>query len=1077
MKSKFQAYAQPYSRTPSETLDGVVSEEKDRNLEVSNKDMISETTNNISIPSNPIKHEYTFSPGIPHVEHDDMGSFGSLWASSPTDKIEKIGLGNASCKANYGLSSLLNTSGGGNYYNAHSSTTRNALPYNMTFGSFNFSTSMLSQSINSNSYQTVSSDTAGNYMRSPYVLNVVKKMESKDRNFDGEKVIHTSQVKFPDSRNPISTNTPIDVPDLLIQSPSDCPFPVSFRSKKFMEQRTFSGIEPVGDAESSVPDLADLDYFSDKNKHPPQTGSVKTILLSISEATARENALQGSPAEKDGSVSYGNRKSFAVPSQQRTKPTTVSFAERELEDTVGLKSSPSAFSSSFKSFVKPHQYRRRYSLNSDGTIEGAGGPGAGGDSGPVKGMISFRHQGSLYSWRNPEKSVENDSYSYGYTTLSNDDMQSFSTRPALPNSLSYVDISKVASASTTLSDFAIPDDDEGEEEEGEGEDASVGSAAGVSSTCMTDRLQKWKTKSGLRFVNQYQVLEDLGHGTCARVKLAYDTVHSRLVALKEVLRADPKRRLGGPTQAQLHHESFVREVAVMRRLRHKNIVRLYEVIEDPNADELYLVMQYVDKGVVADIQLNDDSDKVCEPMAPSRVGQIGRQVLAGLEYLHHRNVVHRDIKPQNILIDSNSVSYLSDFGLAEVFDRQYIQRMHQMMEQSMSQNRDQIITEASDRVQKIWGVKGTVLFIAPEVWKGSSTNGKPMDIWAMGVTLFSLLTGRLPFTTIEAVKDPTRLAIPTEYGAGWTKLLKGMLEHDPIKRLTVSQARFQLKKIIRIQTEQDSIKSIVITDHTLKPPHPSNPAKTAEDDNPINDLDSPKKFALTPSPVLEAVKSAPLAPQKPPLEDLLPIKLSLGTPPVKLMPPTDRSAALRRGCQRCQWMSFCNIRSSSPRLTYGSSTKSSTALVEGIEASGKQIVHLSVVDETNEVPKNANDGGAESKATETSANSLKQIYTFPRAGGSMHLPEMQGKSFKVRRHTTRFIGHLSSSLAKIAALNESQKQPSTLASQNSRTPQLPPLANLLSTSSAKASSERVKSVSSLTNHPTYPLKKDATGKY
>ena len=103
------------------------------------------------------------------------------------------------------------------------------------------------------------------------------------------------------------------------------------------------------------------------------------------------------------------------------------------------------------------------------------------------------------------------------------------------------------------------------------------------------------------------------------------------------------------------------EVAVMKKLRHKNIVTLHEVIDDPEAEKLYLVMQYVDKGPIATVQ----RDGTCTVrISPDRLAHVGRQVAAGLEYLHSKGVVHRDVKPENLLVDSNDRVFLADFASA-----------------------------------------------------------------------------------------------------------------------------------------------------------------------------------------------------------------------------------------------------------------------------------------------------------------------------------------------------------------------------------------------------------------------------
>ncbi|CCW60445.1 unnamed protein product [Phytomonas sp. EM1] len=1014
MKSKVQTHVRSYSSTPSITSDTLTSEEKrDFNAEISNSNVIPEVNQNAPIPSNVAKHGYVFSS---NTQNCDMDSFGSLWTSFPTDKINILKRNDSSWRANYTINSLVNLSNSScnQHPNTQLAIPGKALSCNKTFSSLNFSASILSQSSNSSSYQTVSSSTAWSCIGSPYVLNIIKRRESKDLHSDSEKIL-SAQARVPESENQVKLQT-LNIPEVIAHSPSEFSSLSIHKGKRHAVQITCAGIDQTGGTEGDRHGLAGLNSFLMKREPASRDTSVPTISPTISEATTHENFslndFQGVPTAKVASATDVVDPSPAVSTQQRTKAATVSFAEGKIKYTASSKNMQSAYPISFQSFSKGNQYHRKRSMGSEVTIEG-------GYAACAKGMISFRSRGSNYSWRNIGSSIGNQSYSFGYVTLSNDDTQSLSMYPVPPYNRPSVNITQAPDlSSTTPSDLSVNSDDD-----------SIASAPDVMNMCMTNAMRKWKTKSGLRFINQYQILEGIGHGTSAKVKLAYDTVHTRLVALKEVLRADLKRRLGGPTQAQLNYESFMREVSVMKRLRHRNIVHLYEVIDDPNAEELYLVMQYVDRGVIADIKLSDNTDKVCEPIPPSQLVQVVRQALAGLEYLHRHNVVHRDIKPQNILMDSNGVLYLSDFGLAEVFDKQSLQRMHHIMEQSMVQSKDLCVTEAHARVQKIWGVKGTMLFLAPEVWKGSSTNGKPVDIWAMGVTLFTLLTGRLPFTTIDAVRDPTKPVIPTEYGVEWTELLKGMLEREPKKRMTVSQARLQVKKLINIQGKQNSTKELA--DCTPNEQQRKPPKEITSENNRMRGFYSLRKFASPRSPAEQGTQSACLAPMPQP-GPLSPIKRSLSTPPTSGGPIPETRPVIRRRCQRCRWLSLCSVGSNLPRLPFESLTRTSARSVGEVDMLEKQTGDPRVPCRSVGVSDNTSDENIGNKPTGTLLSSFRQIYPSPRSDVSLNLPRVQGTAQCVEKTTTDpHSSHPSSCMYNIGLLREPKNQTSTLSSLNS----------------------------------------------
>ncbi|EKF39225.1 protein kinase, putative [Trypanosoma cruzi marinkellei] len=313
----------------------------------------------------------------------------------------------------------------------------------------------------------------------------------------------------------------------------------------------------------------------------------------------------------------------------------------------------------------------------------------------------------------------------------------------------------------------------------------------------TGKLSVFRGEDGTKHINHYQIIKEIGRGACGKVQLAYDMENNTLVAIKVVKRADTKFRIGGQTNAQKQFSALQREIAVMKKLRHKNIVSLYEVIDDPNAKKLYLVMMYVDKGPIGRVNCPPDAKEdtqVCTPIPKNELAWYARQILAGLEYLHQHKIVHRDIKPENILVDRNKHVFLADFGVAEVFDTSNRERMEAMMHESLMAIRASGGTHQGQGIS-IQGTKGTMLFMAPELWKGDSSYASPVDMWALGVTLYILLTGMLPFITLDDIMDPALPVIPTSYGDKWTDLLQGLLDRDPSKRITVRAARAIVKSM------------------------------------------------------------------------------------------------------------------------------------------------------------------------------------------------------------------------------------------------------------------------------------------
>jgi len=257
-------------------------------------------------------------------------------------------------------------------------------------------------------------------------------------------------------------------------------------------------------------------------------------------------------------------------------------------------------------------------------------------------------------------------------------------------------------------------------------------------------------------LNQFVVLNALGKGAQGAVFLAVDTDSDELRAIKAVARPARGVRVSVARRKQL--EDLAREVSIMKRLRHRNVVALHEVIDDPTHDTMYLVLQYVPHGPLA--KMNPDGS-VSTTYPPAVLVGYAQQLCAGLQYLHRHGVIHRDIKPENILLGANDQVYLADFGVSEAFD-------------------DATSQEAPAR--RVSGTRGTPAFLAPELLAlglneattavhpssggdgsgsdGSAasprprvpagTDGEAVDVWALGITLYALLYGKLPWEFTDA---------------------------------------------------------------------------------------------------------------------------------------------------------------------------------------------------------------------------------------------------------------------------------------------------------------------------------------
>ncbi|KAL4100407.1 hypothetical protein PRIC1_008201 [Phytophthora ramorum] len=261
-------------------------------------------------------------------------------------------------------------------------------------------------------------------------------------------------------------------------------------------------------------------------------------------------------------------------------------------------------------------------------------------------------------------------------------------------------------------------------------------------------------------INNYIILETLGTGGYAEVKLCKEKLSGKLFAMKFINRDVMKKdKLG--KQSKL--DDIKREIAIMKKLNHPNVLRLYEVMDDPKMNKLFLVLEYMKHGDMLSFQKKKHPQGMLENLRDRDLHSVFLQVILGLAYLHEQKIVHGDIKPQNLLVGEKDVVKIADFGIS----------------QSLYGSK-----------QKITDVAGTPAFMSPEMCSGEEYSGQLADVWALGATIFMLKFGNPPFLAKSAMRmferiqnDP--LVFPSAIDPLLAHLLNGMLIKAPQKRLTL----------------------------------------------------------------------------------------------------------------------------------------------------------------------------------------------------------------------------------------------------------------------------------------------------
>ncbi|XP_073482684.1 calcium/calmodulin-dependent protein kinase kinase 2 isoform X6 [Aquarana catesbeiana] len=275
-------------------------------------------------------------------------------------------------------------------------------------------------------------------------------------------------------------------------------------------------------------------------------------------------------------------------------------------------------------------------------------------------------------------------------------------------------------------------------------------------------------------LNQYKLKDEIGKGSYGVVKLAYNEDDNTYYAMKVLSKKKLMRQAGFPrrppprgaktandgSQIKGPIERVYQEIAILKKLDHPNVVKLVEVLDDPSEDHLYMVFELVKQGAVMDIPTT-------KPLTEDQARFYFQDLIRGIEYLHYQRIIHRDVKPSNLLVGEDGHIKIADFGVSNQF-------------------------EGTDAF--LSNTVGTPAFMAPETLSETRKifSGKALDVWAMGVTLHCFVFGQCPFMDERILSlhskiknQPLEIPDQPEISEDLRDLILKMLDKNPESRLTV----------------------------------------------------------------------------------------------------------------------------------------------------------------------------------------------------------------------------------------------------------------------------------------------------
>ena len=348
--------------------------------------------------------------------------------------------------------------------------------------------------------------------------------------------------------------------------------------------------------------------------------------------------------------------------------------------------------------------------------------------------------------------------------------------------------------------------DKKEEEEIYHRYEKIGSLTDIKSIKESE-LTKNYDNEGNKYYNEYKYVKLLGKGSYSKVKLVIkdDIKYAMKIIDKKVLKNKKifKQDNDGNVIVTNLLKDALKEIAILKKLDHPNIVKLYEILHNYQKQKIYLILEYADYGDIVDYDEESEIFSINKHMeeryAQDKLGynqkngidnkiyyeeddirHFCKHILLGLDYLHKNGIIHHDIKPNNILLCKKKICKITDFNFSSILDN--------LNEDNIGSNGD---TNDNFRAPETINLNDN----DNDNNQNREYQGKPLDIWALGVTIYILTYLKFPFDTDKGVLElykiikEANVEFPLEpwYTRKIKFLIKECLEKDPNKRKSVEE--------------------------------------------------------------------------------------------------------------------------------------------------------------------------------------------------------------------------------------------------------------------------------------------------